>query len=89
MARGGWPIMLLLFGHAAAIPIQIPLAGTWNRPDPADLDLLTFMIFETAFVCICAGYLFSGLVKDRIAASYQRASLTDPLTGVANRREFF
>ena len=42
-----------------------------------------------AFVCICAGYLFSGLVKDRIAASYQRASLTDPLTGVANRREFF
>lgn len=84
-----WPIMLLLFGHAAAIPIQIPLAGTWNRPDPADLDLLTFMIFETAFVCICAGYLFSGLVKDRIAASYQRASVTDPLTGVANRRDFF
>ena len=83
-----WPIMLLLLGHAAAIPIQIPLAGAWRHPDPADVDLLTFTIFETAFVCICAAYLFGGLAKDRIAASYQHASLTDPLTGVANRRSF-
>jgi hypothetical protein len=45
-----WPIMLLLLGHAAAIPIQIPLAGAWAHPDPADVDLLTFTIFETAFV---------------------------------------
>ena len=83
-----WPIMLLLLGHAAAIPIQIPLAGAWRHPDPADVDLLTFTIFETAFVSICAAYLFGGLAKDRIAASYQHASLTDPLTGVANRRSF-
>ena len=47
------------------------------------------MIFEAAFVSICAAYLFGGLVKDRIAAGYQRASLTDPLTGVTNRRGFF
>ena len=81
-----WPIMMLLLGHAASIPIQIPVAGAWKHPDPANVDLLTFMIFETAFVSICAAYLFGGLVKDRIVASYQQASLTDPLTGVANRR---
>jgi GGDEF domain-containing protein len=40
------------------------------------------------FVCICAAYLFGGLVKDRIAARYRRASLIDPLTGVMNRRGF-
>ena len=57
--------------------------------NPADVDLLTFMIFEAAFVSICAAYLFGGLVKDRIAASYEQASLTDPLTGVANHRGFF
>ena len=84
-----WPIMLLLLVHAAAIPVQIPLAGAWGHPDPSDVDLLTFMIFETAFVCICAAYLFGGLAKDRIATSYRRTSLTDPLTGVANRRGFF
>jgi diguanylate cyclase (GGDEF)-like protein len=83
-----WPIMVLLLAHAAAIPIHIPLAGAWTRPDPS-ADLLTFAIFEGAFVCICAAYLFGGLAKDRIAARYRRASLTDPLTGVANRRSFF
>jgi diguanylate cyclase (GGDEF)-like protein len=84
-----WPIMLLLLAHAAAIPIHIPLAGAWTHPDPSDVDLLTFAIFEGAFVCICTAYLFGGLAKDRIAARYWRASLIDPLTGVANRRGFF
>ena len=86
-----WPIMVLLLAHAAAIPIHIPLAGAWTHPDPSDpsdLDLLTFAVFEGAFVCICAAYLFGGLAKDRIAARYRRASLTDPLTGIANRRGF-
>ena len=87
-----WPIMVLLLAHAAAIPIHIPLAGAWTHPDPSepsDLDLLTFAVFEGAFVCICAAYLFGGLAKDRIAARYRRASLTDPLTGIANHRAFF
>jgi diguanylate cyclase (GGDEF)-like protein len=84
-----WPIMLLLLAHAVAVPIHIPLAGAWTHPDPSDLDLLTFAIFEGALVSICAAYLFGGLVKDRIAARYRRASLTDPLTAVANRRGFF
>jgi diguanylate cyclase (GGDEF)-like protein len=84
-----WPIMVLLLAHAASIPIHIPLAGTLTHPDPSDLDLLTLATFEGAFVCICVAYLFGGLAKDRIAARYRRASLTDPLTGAANRRGFF
>jgi diguanylate cyclase (GGDEF)-like protein len=87
-----WPIMVLLLAHAAAVPIHIPVAGALTHPDlsdPSDLDLLTFAIFEGAFVCICAAYLFGGLAKDRIAARYRHASLIDPLTGVANRRGFF
>ena len=87
-----WPIIVLLLVHAAAIPIHIPLAGALihtDPSDPSDLDLLTFAVFEGAFVCICTAYLFGGLAKDRIAARYRRDSLTDPLTGVANRRGFF
>ena len=60
-----------------------------SRSSDPDLDLLTFAVFEGAFVCICAAYLFGGLAKDRIAARYRRDSLTDPLTGAANRRGFF
>jgi diguanylate cyclase (GGDEF)-like protein len=84
-----WPIMLLLLGHAAAIPIRIPIAGAWIHPDPSHVNLLTFMIFESAFVCICGAYLFGGLAKDRVAASYRRIALTDSLTHVPNRRGFF
>jgi diguanylate cyclase (GGDEF)-like protein len=83
-----WPIILLLLGHAASIPIYVPVAGAWRHPDPADVDLLTFMIFETAFVSVCGAYLLGGLVKDQISANFRRASLTDPLTGVMNRRGF-
>jgi hypothetical protein len=31
-----WPIIVPLLAHAAAIPIHIPLAGTWTHPDPSD-----------------------------------------------------
>jgi diguanylate cyclase (GGDEF)-like protein len=88
---GAWryPILVLLLGHAALIPIRIPIAGAWKHPDPADVDLATFMIFEVAFVSVCGAYLLGGLVKDHIAASFRRASLTDPLTGITNRRGFF
>jgi diguanylate cyclase (GGDEF)-like protein len=84
-----WPIILLLLAHASFVPIQVPLAGAWRHPDAAEVSLLTFVIFEGAFVTICSAYLFGGLAKDRIAARYRHASLTDPLTGVANRRSFF
>jgi diguanylate cyclase (GGDEF)-like protein len=84
-----WPIIMILLAHAASIPIHIPVAGAWRHPDPADVDLLTFMIFEAAFVSICGAYLLGGLVKDQISANFRRASLIDPLTGVTNRRGFF
>jgi diguanylate cyclase (GGDEF)-like protein len=84
-----WPIIALLLTHAAAIPTRVPIAGTWKHPDAADVDLLTFAIFEAVFVSICGAYLLGGLVKDRISLGFRRASLTDALTGVNNRRGFF
>jgi diguanylate cyclase (GGDEF)-like protein len=84
-----WPIIVILLAHAASIPIHIPVAGAWRHPDPADVDLLTFMIFEATFVSICGAYLLGGLVTNRISLSFQRAAMTDPLTGVTNRRGFF
>jgi diguanylate cyclase (GGDEF)-like protein len=84
-----WPIIVVLLAHAASIPIHIPVAGAWKHPDPIDLDFLTFMIFEAAFVSICGAYLFGGLVNERISMNFRQASLTDPLTGVTNRRGFF
>jgi diguanylate cyclase (GGDEF)-like protein len=83
-----WPIILLLLGHAAAVPVRIPLVGSLVGHRPVHPELLIFALFEALFLCICAAYLFASLVKDRIAARHQNVSLIDPLTGVANRRGF-
>ena len=83
-----WPIMVLLAGHAAAIPVRIPLVGSRSGTS-FHVDLLTFVVFETLFLSICGAFLFGSLVKERILLWYRDASLTDPLTGVANRRAFF
>src|ERR1700721_3040490 len=78
--------MLLLLGHAAAVPIRIPLVGSLVAHYPIHPELLTFALFEALFLCICAAYLFVSLVKDRIAARHQNVSLVDPLTGVGTLR---
>ena len=83
-----WPIMVLLAGHAAAIPVRIPLVGS-RAGTSFHVDLLTFVVFETLFLSICGAFLFGSLVKERILLWYRDASLIDPLTGVANRRAFF
>ncbi len=84
-----WPVITLLLVHAALIPLRVPIAGAWKHPDATNIDLLTFTIFEAAFVSISGAYLLCSLVKDRIAAGFRRASLVDALTGVTNRRGFF
>src|SRR6476660_4807291 len=44
-----WPIMLLLLGHAAAVPIRIPLVGSLIAHHPIHPKLLTFALFEALF----------------------------------------
>jgi diguanylate cyclase (GGDEF)-like protein len=83
-----WPIMALLTAHAVLMPIRIPLAGSLSGVRSANVDLLAFVAFEAVFISICGAYLFGSVVKERVALRYKQASLSDPLTGVANRRAF-
>ena len=83
-----WPIIGLLAMHAAAIPVRIPLVAS-RTGTSFHVDLLTFVVFESVFLSICGAFLFGSIVKERILIWYRQASLSDPLTGVANRRAFF
>jgi diguanylate cyclase (GGDEF)-like protein len=83
-----WPIMALLAGHAVLMPIRIPLAGSLVGARLSNVNLLAFVAFEAVFITICAAYLLGSVVKERVALRYKQASLSDPLTGVANRRAF-
>jgi diguanylate cyclase (GGDEF)-like protein len=82
------PIMILLIVHAASIPLRIPLVGSLAGTQPVQVNLLILVTFESVLISMCGAYMFGSLVKERITNWYKRASLIDPLTGVANRRAF-
>ena len=47
------------------------------------------LVFETIFNGFCVAYFFGTMAREQAVLAYQQASLTDVLTGVANRRGFF
>lgn len=83
-----WLIIGLLLVHTIALPLRIPLVGSLVGSPLGEANLLTIVTFEAVLVSMCGAYLFGSLAKEQIALSYKRASLMDPLTGVANRRAF-
>jgi diguanylate cyclase (GGDEF)-like protein len=86
------PVILLLLVHAAFFVVRIPLAGMLPLPMESEdirTGWWTFTIFEAVFFVFCIPYLLGAMARERMALGYKRASLIDPLTGVANRRAFF
>ena len=83
-----WPIIGLLVAHAVLMPLRIPLAESLGAHQPTHVDLFAFVAFEAIFICVCVAYLLGSVVSERTVLRFKRASLSDPLTGVANRRAF-
>ena len=83
-----WPAIALLLMHAAALPTRVTLVGEWARAQPHHTSLIVFVLFESMLLAVAGAYLFGSLVRERVAAHYEHAASTDPLTGVANRRAF-
>lgn len=84
-----WPVIVLLVIHAMIYVTRIPLAGRLpNLDDDAAARWFAFLVLETILHAFCVAYLFGSLARERIVLWYKRASLTDPLTEVPNRRAF-
>jgi diguanylate cyclase (GGDEF)-like protein len=85
------PITMVLVFHAVAVAMRIPITLSEAQQGVADLSSPWFtpMALETiVFVQILALLLLS-LTKERAEARLGKMALTDPLTGLANRRGFF
>lgn len=83
-----WLIIILLLVHTAAIPLRIPLVGSLVGTQSHHTHLLIYVTFESVLISMCGAYLFGNLANEWVALRYKRASLMDPLTGIANRRAF-
>src|SRR5262245_27322014 len=86
-----WPIIVVLLGNVLLLLIRIPLV-TSNPPQAhsgeIDVNLFSFIIFETIFYTFVLAFMFGIMARERIAHHYKQASLIDPLTGISNRRDF-
>jgi len=86
-----WPIIAFLLLHAAIYlgrilrPDLLQFVTSMHELAAPGVALLAFEILVAA---ICAAFLLTHLVRERIELRHKHASEIDPLTGVANRRGF-
>lgn len=85
------PIAILLAVHTAAVLLRIPVAFFEVDTISLNFDNRWFapMAIETLIFMQVLALLLLSLTKERAEANLRQAALTDPLTGLANRRAFF
>jgi len=90
-----WPLIVLTALGGGLFLVRIPLVVAYPIAEVpiASLDELQSFWFAvlstfTLLYVIAVNYLFLALTKERSELAHKRASMTDALTGLANRRAF-
>jgi diguanylate cyclase (GGDEF)-like protein len=90
-----WPLIVLTALGGGLFLVRIPLAAVFPLAEApvASFDALRSFWFAivstfTLLYFIAINYLFLALTKERSELAHKRASMTDALTGLANRRAF-
>jgi diguanylate cyclase (GGDEF)-like protein len=90
-----WPLIVLTALGGGLFLVRIPLAVMYPLAEApiASFDALRSFWFGvvstfTLLYIIAINYLFLALTKERSELAHKRASMTDALTGLANRRAF-
>ncbi|MEH2510949.1 diguanylate cyclase (GGDEF)-like protein [Nitrobacteraceae bacterium AZCC 1564] len=90
-----WPLIVLTALGGGLFLVRIPLAVVYPLAEApiASVDALRSFWFAivstfTLLYIIAINYLFLALTKERSELAHKRASMTDALTGLANRRAF-
>ncbi len=86
-----WPAIVLLFAHGSLFLLRTPLSTAlpWiSGTQVYDSVWLTVLSFEALLFTIAIAFILLAMAKERTELLHKRASLIDPLTGIANRRAF-
>jgi diguanylate cyclase (GGDEF)-like protein len=88
-----WPAIVVLGAHSVLFLLRVPFAlaspleGTsvslWNN------GWFAIIALESLLYAIAFAVIVVAMAKERMEFKYKKSALSDPLTGIANRRAFF
>ncbi len=92
-----WPTLALLVIHAGFLLARIPLAGALRLHTVSAMGamssgqrlFISVMALEALCTTFALVFLRVCMAKERVELQQRKAALTDALTGIANRRDFF
>jgi diguanylate cyclase (GGDEF)-like protein len=86
-----WPTLALLLIHGGFLLVRLPLARALPLAVVGEGRhlLISVMALEALFVTFALAFLRVSMAKERVELQQRKAALTDALTGIANRRDFF
>ncbi|MBD9680579.1 GGDEF domain-containing protein [Pseudomonas sp. PDM18] len=86
------PTLVLLIFHALVYSVRLVVDRGMPFQSVADngqgSTFFTFLVFETMLFAIGIAFATLAMVKERAELQFRSAALSDPLTGVGNRRAF-
>ncbi|WP_374441195.1 GGDEF domain-containing protein [Pseudomonas panipatensis] len=84
------PTLVLLLFHASFYSVRLFLdRGTpFAIPDGPGATFFAVLVFETMLIAVGLAFTTLTMVRDRAELKLRSAALSDPLTGIGNRRAF-
>ena len=82
------PALVLMFCHAGFYSVRMALDPGAPLGASSASAFFAIVVIESMLYAVGAGFVTLSMVKERAEAHYREASLTDPLTGIGNRRAF-
>jgi diguanylate cyclase (GGDEF)-like protein len=87
-----WPAIVVLFAHGSVFLLRTPLTAVlpWSTAsEPALASAwMTVMSTEALLATISVAFILLAMAKERTELRHKTAAMTDPLTGLFNRRAF-
>lgn len=86
-----WPAVFMLFAHGSLFLLRTPLVTVlpWSSANRIYASVwLTVISFEALLFTISIAFILLAMAKERTELRHRTAAMTDPLTGIANRRSF-
>ena len=82
------PALALMAVHILVYVLRIPHDHGQPFEMSGEFEFFALVVFETMLYAVGISFVTLAMVRERAELEYRQASLSDPLTGIGNRRAF-